>query len=132
MCITNTRAAFVVPPSFTDAARHQPLRVLPYSSPITGATGRVLLSHQAISSRSYRVFFTAGSHMGFPPTAHSLDATATVTRPFKAFALYGCYRTGEYITYSCTSCQGFYWLKHARTNRPSLPSRRAKSHAHTN
>ena len=107
MCITNTRAAFVVPPSFTDASRHQPLQVLPYSSPITGATGRVLLSHQAISSRSFRVFFTVGSRVGFPPTAHSLDATVTVTRPFKAFALCGCYCTGEYITYSCAVVKVF-------------------------
>ena len=37
--------ALVVPPSFVDASRHQPCRVLTYSSPITGATGKGLLSH---------------------------------------------------------------------------------------
>src|SRR5712692_10164935 len=37
--------ALVVPPSFVDASRHQPRRVLTYSSPITGATGKGLLSH---------------------------------------------------------------------------------------
>src|SRR5579859_3501673 len=36
--------ALVVPPSFVDASRHQPCRVLTYSSPITGATGKGLLS----------------------------------------------------------------------------------------
>src|SRR5260370_1192597 len=79
----------------------------PPTGPITGATGRGLLSHQAISSRSFGFFFTVGSRMGFPPTAHSLDAIATVTRPFKAFALCGCYCTGLYITYRYTGCQGF-------------------------
>jgi len=29
--------------------------------------------------------------MGFPPTAHSLNATATVTRPFEAFDLFSCF-----------------------------------------
>ena len=38
------KIALVVPPFFVDASRHQPCRVLTYSSPITGATGRVLLS----------------------------------------------------------------------------------------
>jgi hypothetical protein len=28
--------------------------------------------------------------MGFPATAHSLDATATVTRPIDASTLYRC------------------------------------------
>src|SRR5579863_7301586 len=38
------KIALVVPPSFVDASRHQPCRVLTYSSPITGATGKGLLS----------------------------------------------------------------------------------------
>ncbi len=98
--------ALVVPPSFADISRHQPLQVLTYFSPMTGASGRVLLSHEAISSRSFGVFFTVGQHMGFPPTAHSLDATATVTRPFTAFALFGCC-VSQFITYICVGCQGF-------------------------
>jgi len=50
-------SALVVPPSFVDASRHQPRRVLLYSSLITEASGRGLLSHEAISSRSSGVFF---------------------------------------------------------------------------
>src|SRR5436189_174802 len=46
------KIALVVPPSFVDASRHQPRRVLAYSSLITEASGQVLLSHYAISSRS--------------------------------------------------------------------------------
>ncbi len=34
-----------------------------------------------------RVLFRSLCTMGFPPAAHSLEATGTVTRPFKAFAL---------------------------------------------
>src|SRR5947209_7013740 len=37
--------ALMVPPSFVDASRHQPCRVLTYSCPLTGATGKGLLSH---------------------------------------------------------------------------------------
>ena len=29
--------------------------------------------------------------MGFPPVAHSLDATEPVTRPINAFVLFGCF-----------------------------------------
>ncbi len=50
-------SALVVPPLFVDASRHQPCRVRLYSSLITEASGRGLLSHEAISSRSSGVFF---------------------------------------------------------------------------
>src|SRR2546425_12485086 len=51
-------ATLVVPPSFVGVLQHQPrCRVTP-TGPITGATGRGLLSHRAISSRSFGVFFT--------------------------------------------------------------------------
>ncbi len=55
--------------------------------PITGATGKFYSWHkQPVSSRSFRVFFTACRHMGFPPAAHSLHATTIVTRPCDACA----------------------------------------------
>src|SRR5579859_3182848 len=82
--------ALVVPPRFVDASRHQPCRVLTYSSPVTGATGRVLLSRYAISSRSFRLLFTASYRMGFSPAAHSLNVTPSVTRPIIAFAVFSC------------------------------------------
>src|SRR2546430_2416494 len=69
-------ADFVVPPSFAHASQHEPRRVLTYSSLITGASGRVLLSHKTISSRSSGSFFTVCRHAGFPPRARSLDATS--------------------------------------------------------
>jgi hypothetical protein len=77
--------ALAVPPSFIDASRHQPRRVLTYSRPITGAAGRGLLSRQAISSRSSRVFFTVCRRMGFPALTHSLDATGNCYSPLQGF-----------------------------------------------
>src|SRR6266567_4729514 len=53
-------AALVVPPTFVDASRHQPCRVRTYSSPLSGASGRGLLSQLAISSRNSGVFFAVG------------------------------------------------------------------------
>src|SRR6266571_4489811 len=67
-------AALVVPPSFIDASRHQPCRVRTYSSPLSGASGRGLLSQLAISSSNSGFFFTAYRRLGFPPSAHSLAA----------------------------------------------------------
>lgn len=52
-------SALVVPPSFVAVLQHQPRRVLTYSSPFTGTSGKGLLSHVAISSRSSRFLFTA-------------------------------------------------------------------------
>ena len=77
--------ALVVPPSFVDASRHQPCRVLTYSRPITGAAGRGLLSLSAISSRSSGVFFTVCRRMGFPALTHSLHATGNCYSPLQGF-----------------------------------------------
>jgi hypothetical protein len=77
--------ALVVPPSFIDASRHQPCRVLTYSRPITGATGRDLLSRQAISSRGSGVFFAMCRRMGFPAITHSLHATGNCYSPLQGF-----------------------------------------------
>jgi hypothetical protein len=41
------------------------------------------LQHQGLFHGSFA--------MGFPPTAHSLDATEPVTRPINAFMLFGCF-----------------------------------------
>src|SRR2546427_488904 len=57
----------------------------PPTGPITEATGRVLLSHQAISSRSFGVFFTVGSYAGFPPLARSLDTTRNCYSSLQGF-----------------------------------------------
>jgi hypothetical protein len=35
--------------------------------------------------------FRGSCAMGFPPVAHSLDATEPVTRPINAFVLFGCF-----------------------------------------
>ncbi len=64
--------------------------------PITGITDKVYsrtdieVCH-VISSCSIGVFFAGCYAMGFPPMAHSLDATEPVTRPFNAFVLFGCF-----------------------------------------
>jgi len=62
--------ALVVPPSFVAASRHQPRRVLTYSSPLTGASGQGLLSHEAISSRDSGLFLQCIDIWAFhqPPT----------------------------------------------------------------
>src|SRR5258708_360725 len=78
-------SALVVPPSFVDASRHRPCRVRLYSSLITEASGRGLLSHEAISSRSSGFFFAVYCHMGFPPAAHSLDASNNCYSPLQSF-----------------------------------------------
>jgi hypothetical protein len=77
------KIALVVPPSFVDASRHQPCRVLAYSSPLTGASGQGLLSHVAISSRSSgfysRLIDLRASHQSLALWMQP----GTVTRPFK-------------------------------------------------
>src|SRR5260370_7433406 len=52
-------AALVVPPSFVDILRYQPCRVRTYSSPLSEASGRGLLSQQAISSHRSAIFSAA-------------------------------------------------------------------------
>src|SRR2546428_11419538 len=68
---------FVVPPSFGAASQQHPRRVQTYSRLLTGASGKALLSQHAISARSSGFLFTGLETIGFPPTAHSLDAPGT-------------------------------------------------------
>src|SRR5579859_346915 len=96
--------ALVVPPSFVDASRHQPCRVLTYSSPITGATGKGLLS-QTRFLLAAPGFIHSALHMGFPPTAHSLDAPGTCYSSLRSFCLFSCNCVGLDITCNCTVCQ---------------------------
>ncbi len=52
-------SAFVVPPSFAALLQGQPLRVQLYPCPITGATGRVLLSHMRLFIELHAQFLLA-------------------------------------------------------------------------
>ena len=62
-------ADFVVPPSFVNVSRHRPLRVLLYSSPVTGASGRGLLSRsQGDFFSQLRVFIHSALTYGLPTT----------------------------------------------------------------
>ena len=54
-----------------------------YSCPVTGATGKVLLSRCDFFLQ-LRVLFAVRLHAGFPPAARSLYATHTATRPVHA------------------------------------------------
>ena len=56
-----------------------------YSYPVTGATGKVLLSRCDFFLQ-LRVLFAVRLHAGFPPTARSLYATHTATRPISALS----------------------------------------------
>ena len=84
------KSALVVPPSFVDASRHQPRRVLTYSSPLTGASGQGLLSHNAISSRSSGFYSRLIDIRAFHQSLALCMQQGTATRPFKAFALFSC------------------------------------------
>src|SRR5271157_946590 len=79
--------ALVIPPSFVDASRHQPRRVRTYSSPLTGAAGKGLLSREAISSRSSGFLFTAGDHANVPPHARSLEVTGNRYSSLQSFCV---------------------------------------------
>ncbi len=83
-------SALVVPPLFVDASRHRPCRVRLYSSLITEASGRGLLSHEAISSRSSGFFSQCTDIWAFHQPPILWMQVTTATRPFKAFALFGC------------------------------------------
>lgn len=79
----------VIPPSFAAILRRAASagNLTMHLSPDYGGSRRVLLLVQIpVSSRGFRVFFTARRHMGFPPAAHSLHATKAVTRPCDACA----------------------------------------------
>ena len=55
-----------------------------YSCPVTGASGKVLLSFDFFLQ--LRVLFAVRLHAGFPPAARSLYATHTATRPVHALS----------------------------------------------
>lgn len=86
--------ALAVPPSFAHALQHRPQWVqaiiiidLYQRCPITGASGIVLLSRLAISSRSLRVFF------------HGLRIRACTSRPLSA-----CHRSRYSSLHSFSLC----------------------------
>src|SRR5258708_2560775 len=80
-------SALVVPPSFVDASRHQPCRVRLYSSLITKASGRGLLSHEAISLAAPGFFSRFVNIRAFHQALALWMQPGTATRPFTAIAL---------------------------------------------
>jgi hypothetical protein len=79
-----------------------------------GASGKVLLSLDAISSCSFGSLFTVCTHTGFAATARSLPATKTVTRPCIAFN-YAVFCYWLIYTIDMRGCQGFWeiwWQSH--------------------
>src|SRR6266568_5157860 len=84
------KSSIVVPPSFVDASRYQPRRVLTYSSPLTGASGQGLLSHNAISSRSSGFYSRLIDIRAFHQSLALWKQPGTATRPFKTLLLLSC------------------------------------------
>ncbi len=82
--------ALVIPPSFVSASRRQPRRVRTYSSPLTGASGKDLLSHHAISARSSGFYSRQVIMQAFHHSPALWRSPATATRPFKVFVLFSC------------------------------------------